>query len=600
MSVPRSPASTTRRRFLDWLAWEQWAILLVALIVLLAGIDWGLPNRRRMDLLLDGVTLTAEQRRGLTSAHDTRRETYLERRAQATRALLSGEEFKPVPPVTQPAALLSEEDKLLGLCSFVINSGDYDEALTYSSLSRMNPARLDFAPRYFTYGGAYLYPVGALLQVLEAAGVVRVTKDYAHYIDHPREMALIYMAGRALNIAAFVGVLFVLARLGLRIGGRAVGSLAMLVFAFSTLPLNQCLISKPHVYAAFWSTLGVLLALRYRDEPSRRRLVVLGVVWGMAVGSSLPCLLMVVVLGSLLLERTEFRRSAVTVVSLIATMTLTFLVTNPYAVLHWDRFAFEVVGHTAGRGWGYGVVDLNKLLLSLDRLVTRNYCFPVSLIGALTISSLIAGGGGQVRRLSVGTSLALLISHAFVAASRITVFTGPLFCLFSAYGLCALYARAGGKPRSARIAAIVLLLLPGAIFAALFAIDTIWDEPWYGPTRAWIESARLGAGTTIGICGAPWNLQLHPADSPPYPFVKTDVVNLVRYEDRDHLPEYVVVGVWGEGRERWESHALRPYYELTRTLGARPHQEWALRWRTPSAARVAAWVYEPRGRGDTP
>ena len=596
MARPPPPRTPSGGRFRDWLAWEQWTILLVAATVLTAGIDWGLPTQRRIDLLLAGTTLTTEQRQSLTSVHDSRRESFLEKRAAATKALLSGGEFRSATPVTQATAVLTEQDKLAGLCSFIINSGDYDEALTYSSLSRMRPSRLDFAPRYFMYGGAYLYPVGALLQLLKMSGALRVTNDYAYYIDRPREMALIYTTGRALNVAAFIGTLVVLARIGRRLGGRGVGSLAMLVYALSTLPLNQSLVSKPHVYAAFWSTLSILLALRYREKPSRRLVLITGVAWGMAVGSSLPCLLMGIVIGSVLFDGGDANRSAAWFLGAAAAMGVTFIATNPYAVLQWDRYAYEVLGHTSARGWGYGAAGLGKLAVSLDRLLTRGYCFPVSLVGAITLVGVSIAGGRAARRLAIATSITLLISHMLVAASRITLFTGPMFCLFGAYGLHALNTKLARTPRWVRAAVLGLLLLPGAAFATIFAVDVIWDEPWYEPTRSWIEAARLDTGPLIGICGAPWDLQLHPADSPPYPFLNARVVNLARYEDPSALPDYVIVGVSGEGRERWGEHPLRPHYALARVLGYRPHDGWAVRWRTPAPA-VAAWVYEPRGTG---
>ena len=44
---------------------------------------------------------------------------------------------------------------------------------------------------------------------------------------------------------------------------------AMLTFAFSSLPFGQALLSKPHLYAAFWALLMAYTMLRFMESRSR-------------------------------------------------------------------------------------------------------------------------------------------------------------------------------------------------------------------------------------------------------------------------------------------------------------------------------------------
>ena len=67
-------------------SWEKWVILVLIGSVLLLGIQWGLPNQERIDLLLRGQSLSDRQKILLT----TSREEALKKRDTEERAKVQG------------------------------------------------------------------------------------------------------------------------------------------------------------------------------------------------------------------------------------------------------------------------------------------------------------------------------------------------------------------------------------------------------------------------------------------------------------------------------------------------------------------------------
>src|SRR5688500_827163 len=185
---------TARRIMMKWLKalrWEQWAIVAVSAAVLTMGLPWGLTNQRRMELLLGGRRITAEQANEMRALREAYYEKLDAAEAEAGRRLLRGER-----PTSSSAPLLDEsrsgsdwlftpEERLVAFRSFIVGSAAADEQKPFSALSRMKPSRLDFDPRIYIYGGTYLYPLGAILFGLQGSGLLHVTGDFVYYLEHP-------------------------------------------------------------------------------------------------------------------------------------------------------------------------------------------------------------------------------------------------------------------------------------------------------------------------------------------------------------------------------------------------------------------------------
>jgi len=579
------------------LFWEQWLILVVAGSVLVLGVQCGLPDTKRMTLLVWGQSLTDRQKELLTSLReDARAKRDIDNRASARRLMQSRKLLPRDSQESGSACVLSEEDRIYDFKRFVLASSAMDEHLTYSILSAMNPAGLDFDPRgRFIYGGAYIYSLGAVIYAAKLIGMIHVTRDIFYYFEHPANVARMYMTGRSFNILAFLGILFLLGQLGKRIAGRLCGTTAMLGFSLSTLALNMCLVSKPHVFAAFWVLLSVHLTLLYNERRTPSHLFWATVAAGWAFGASVVCGSIALLFPILLFDAQDLRGAFRRVVMVIVGMVTIFLLTNPYTAITYDRYVLEVVRHALDQDSVFYVVAIENLARDLLRTFTQHYCFPVGAIGILGLAAACRAKAGPVKRLAVATVLVMLLVSIVLSQTlhvgRISLFLGPLLCLFAGYGitLLSVYLRRTGS--AFRAVALVLLFVPGAFCAALFARDVIFDDHWYKPTLEWVRSAGIDDQTTVGVFTSP-----NPVNLPPFPFLNARLINMNKCASEETLPDYVVVGSYPyyNDQQRWEAHPDRPRFKLAANLGFRPTYRWLLQLRMRTESQTAGWVYSPR------
>jgi hypothetical protein len=578
-------------RFYPGFSWEKRAILLLIGSVLLLGIQWGLPNQKRMDLLLHGQSLTDRQKMLLT----TTREEALQRRdiEERYKAQRLGQ-MNVAPPDLKFAdhrgfpKVLSEEDRVIDMRSFIVSGSAWDETITYNTLSRMNPGQMNFDPGgWFYYGGSYLYPLGFLICVAKVAGLCHITNDISYYLDHPNDISTMYTAGRGLNVVALLGILFLLGKLGDKIAGRVCGTTAMLTLACSGLALNQSLLSKPHVYAAFWAFLSLYFIIMFLEGSTRSHLALAAVSAGWAAGASIPAGLIGLLFPVLLFNRKDLRRTILRITMVLCVMIVIFLLTNPYAILSWDRFLLCLLCGGSGEGYGYAVISLTKAVGYLEEVFIRAYGFPVALIGIFGLADATLRGNEVTKRLAIVTNCLLLFISLSLASERISLFLGPLVCLFAGYGLCRIFHYMPSWVGSFRTGILALLFLPGLFFTGLFARDTIWDEHWYEPALAWSNSLPVGRQPIFGVFTRP-----NPINVPPFPFLNATVVNMHGKISVERLPDYVIVGNLIDGKRVWETHPLYPEYQLAFNLGYRDSYDWISKLRVGNLSQVAAWVYK--------
>ncbi len=566
------------------LTWTQTGLLILLAAVLLLGMDWGLPSKERNELLTYGCELRPAD----FAALDSLNTDYFSARdtvdARAETALSAGSRPESH-HATEVGAVLGRDEKLRGVRRFLLGSCAVDERKPFIALARMDPKRLDFDPRGFMYGGAYLYPLGFILKVAEVLRLTTLTADSEHALTHPRDVAVLYLAGRALGVAAFLGIGLLLVRLCAILQRPQAGTLALFAWCCSTLAINQALVAKPHLLAAFFSLLGLMQLLRFQQNASRRSLVWGGVFMGLAAGSSFPAAAMWLFVPVLIIGAHSNRRMLPDLALGLGCAAGAFLITNPYVVINPDPFRVTLWHHGASSGWGYAVLSLAKLKVFADAMGARGFAFPLSIAGTGALIFAIVKCQGALR-LIAGTGLLLMvILGSTISNPRILLFLGPVFCLFSGIGLAWL----SGSMRSARMAFVVAAIpcLAALPQLGLAARDFIDDAHWYRPTLEWVRASGMTESTTIGIFDRP-----EPSNHPPFPFLRSRVVNLDEYADPSHPPDLVILGNFADDRARWASHPLRRGYRLRSELGYRRSMEIGLAFRMRSESRTAGWVYE--------
>lgn len=564
---------------------EQTVFGALTVLLVLVAIGWELPSRNRVELLRAGIQLTDADRQALISVS----ESYYARLDTAQRSaasdLISKGKTKIVDMRNNIGWFYTNADKMVAFRSYINGSGAVDERKAFSALSRMRPSRLDFDPKLYIYGGSYLYPLGALLFVLKSLGVLHVTNDISAYLDHPRDMALLYLTGRLISVLAFAGAIWLLGILGNRMGGRLTGLAAMMTFGLSSVALNYSVITKPHVYAAFFGLLGVYGLVRFRETGGNKWLAWATMAIGWAFGASFAAGALGLLFPCCLYDKGRIKRSSLQILAAWAGIGAVFILTNPYFILSWDQYALTLYSHSSPDGWGYGVTKAGKLLGYLRRVFQQGYCFPVSLFGIIGLVWAIWKGEDWTRRLALATALLLFLLGMSLANLRISLFGGALFCLYCGYGL-SLFLRSVSGQRWVRGCLLGAAFLQPLLFAAVFFRDTIFDEHWMKPAREWIQRRPLREGVSVGFLESP-----SPLDAPALPFLRMRMINLAAYSGTQEPPDYVVIGNYGYSRPAWENHPLRNRYVLDADLGYRPSFDWRLKWRIPNESRICGWVF---------
>jgi len=581
-------------RLLRGLSAAQWLIIGISGVVLLLGITWELPSQRRIDALLGGRPLTERQKELLVSL----REAYYQKADAETaevarklyrRELVDFKSFAAPKDRSIHGPVFSEEERIAGFRSFVLRTAAMDEGKAYQALARMRPAERDFDPKFYSYGGAYVYPIGVMIFIFKQAGLIHVTKDLNYYVEHPGQMARMYLIGRGFNIAAFLGTLILIGLLGNEIRDRLTGSLGMLTYALSTLPLAQTLVSKPHVFAAFWVTLSVYAATRSLEKRTWGPLIFSAVAAGVAAGSAIPSAAGAIVLFALVIDFRSVTTSFWRIVLICGVMGLVFLLSNPYVLINYGLFLVNLKIASNPEGWNYLNLSPANWVSFGQELLVRSYSFPAAAFALVGLLAAFMSRNSVSIRLAIGSLVLLVCVGTSPAYGRLTAFVGPLVCLFAGFGLSVAAARFFPERHVLRRAFLAVVFVPGALFAGLLARDVIFDGAWYAPTVKWIGDARVGPGTSIGTFGLP-----DPNFVMPFPFLNAKLVNLYKFTDEAKAPDYVVLGntIGFDDPALWAQHPLRGRYELAYDLGYRPSYDWFRGWRTLDEAVVSGWVYK--------
>ena len=269
MLVPSRPSQPTRDR-----------IGLAVLLLLSAGLfftalDWGLPSRDADRYLFgDRTPWTGEQILALAGGWGDRGD------------LPSDLDADPLDRTAGPVVLNDTDAKRAAIVlRYRLYSYQPDEMQTFRALASMRPGAGDLDPRFYLYGGLWVYPIGGLLKAASLLGWVTLRSDLPYYLDHPEAFGRFYVVARAYSAAWGVAGVYVCYLLGLRLGGSATaGWYAGLLFALLPVTVNAAHEAKPHLAGAVLSLAAILPAGRYVSTGRRRWAVLAGVLCGAAAG----------------------------------------------------------------------------------------------------------------------------------------------------------------------------------------------------------------------------------------------------------------------------------------------------------------------------
>ncbi|MFQ6110991.1 MAG: hypothetical protein ACE5LX_03050, partial [Nitrospinota bacterium] len=164
-------------------------LFVVSIFLNTLGLRAELPSRETLELMLPDVRLRVpvlkDRLRTMEATGD-----YSLRPGEITKRIEGQLDYysfleSEIPIKVGNDTLWASRTKLKWIADNLTNSQLPDEPLVITALAAMKPERWDFNPRFFQYGGMYLYPIAAAVKAGSMMGLLRLTPDRTFYLSHP-------------------------------------------------------------------------------------------------------------------------------------------------------------------------------------------------------------------------------------------------------------------------------------------------------------------------------------------------------------------------------------------------------------------------------
>lgn len=459
------------------------ALLFTALSIV--GITWGLPGRKIDKYLFgDGPVWSGEKIYRLAGG--------AEKFAGARGADV---DVDPLKRGDDPVRLTAtEEDVARIYLRYRLYTYQPDEMIAMMALARMKPRSFDFDPRLYQYGGLFLYPVGALIGLGGALGLIDVRSDVAFYLDHPDEFGKFYLVARGYAAAWGVVGAFVVFSIARRLGGNAAGLPAALLFTLMPVVICMAHEGKPHLPGAVLMLAAVYFAMRHMEvnrnaiSQSSRNWWFMCICCGAALGmvlSSLPIFILIpltallsrihqnrepagaasLVVGSAIADQQS--RKSNTLARLLTQTTVgvlvaaaVYLLTNPYIVIN-ALTNRDILRSNFGNSLAmYEISRIGEGFTRVLELTAEGATWPVVIVGVIGLGLLIRRQPRRVAPLAV-VALVFFLQFVLIGAGkpgeygRFGIFTNTALAIAAAV-LCSQESKRYRDIR--RIVTLVLLI----------------------------------------------------------------------------------------------------------------------------------------------
>ena len=300
------------------------------------------------------------------------------------------------------------------LLRFKLYSVESDEVNGVMALARIKPGALQFDPHFYEYGGAFLYPLGAVLFAGMKAGLIHAGSLGALLAD-PDSVDAIYMTGRLLVLLAFTLSAWIFARMVRPLTTPLEGLFLTGIYCLAPASVMFSQVMKPHWHLLLFVNLSLAALCRLFGQGrwSRRDMLTAGASLGLAVGSASVAGVYSILFWLALCHAARLRLISWRVLAAVpAVAILVFLAVNPYMLINWRAYQLEMqtvdawfqpvwglaplgsfLWNSLFPGLGLGAGLLVLVLLSIQiirprtgwlRLYALALCLPLILVSGLT------------------------------------------------------------------------------------------------------------------------------------------------------------------------------------------------------------------------
>ncbi|MBM3252143.1 MAG: phospholipid carrier-dependent glycosyltransferase, partial [Candidatus Omnitrophica bacterium] len=160
-----------------------------------------------------------------------------------------------------------------------------DEVHYIKGLSQMNPMKLDFNPRYFSWGTWHYFELGISEAIAGFLKIVRLTKDKYFYYAYPWEMAKIYLVGRFLSVFFALGTILLVYLIGKKISNEKTALLTAFFLAINPAHILFSHYLKADISVTFWVTLLLFFLIFLLETGKLKWYILSGITSAFAVGT---------------------------------------------------------------------------------------------------------------------------------------------------------------------------------------------------------------------------------------------------------------------------------------------------------------------------
>ena len=255
---------------------------------------------------------------------------------------------------------------------FRLYSSQPDELITLRALSRMKPGQLDLDPKFYQYGGLWVYGVAAMTKAAAVLHFVTLKGDLAYYLNHSEEFGKLYVVMRSYSVLwGLIGVVVSFKLLHEWIGRPFPAFLGAMIYASMPVVVNAAHEAKPHLAGAVLTFAAVWSAARFLRNGKTRWAVWTAVFCAAAGSMALTGLASLLVVPTMLLLAPMNWRKRIQLLQILITISvITFAILNPY--LLWNlAFHRDVVQSNMGNtGAMYSPHFSGNTIANALRLIT--------------------------------------------------------------------------------------------------------------------------------------------------------------------------------------------------------------------------------------